>query len=139
MPPRQQYGIRIDPVAREQLRATLLHKLGPGYVLESFPSLYKRTLDGLRGVFTESELRLILNALNGLFLTPGLAGQHLGLSVADAMQLDNLAIKHGVQAKKLNAKIADLKPFEAAVMEIWAIGFWGTPETTPDEYCKNLL
>jgi hypothetical protein len=97
---------------------------GHRYALEAFPVLYRQTLDALRGRFTREELCLILEAANGTLLTPEIAGQHLALGVGDAMSLDGLDAKHGVDRDVLRAKLRALAPFEAASLELWAAACW---------------
>ena len=97
---------------------------GAEYTLDAFPGLYRRTMGSLRGRFTRGELSLILDISNGLSLTAGIAGQHLGLQVADGIALDALDTKWGVDAHTLLGKIAGLTVFEAACLEIWGRAYW---------------
>lgn len=136
---KEQYQVRIGLGTREQLTATLPRRLGAGYVVEAFPSLYKRTLEHLKGKFSEAELKLLCDSMNGMALSSQLAGQHIGLSVADAMRLDALDTKWKVDAETLNAKIAALCPFECAVLELWVARFWGDPMRDPMTYIGAMV
>ena len=97
---------------------------GLEYTADAFPALYRRTLHGLRGRFTRGELMLMVDVFNATALVPGMAGQHLGANVADGISLDRLDQKWEIDGEDLNAKISALTIFEAAVLEIWANGFW---------------
>lgn len=97
---------------------------GATYALEAFPKLYQRTLHGMKGRFSKSELSLMLDVMNATMLTPQSAGYHLAANVADGIALDGLDEKWEIDGKTLNEKLAALPPFEAACLEIWANGFW---------------
>jgi len=97
---------------------------GASLILESFPALYLTVLSDLRGRFTEAEARLILDALNGLLLTPRLVGSHLELEVHDAVKLNGLDEKGEVDGKALLTKLRALTRFDRAVIEMWARAFW---------------
>ena len=103
---------------------------GAEYVLSAWPSLYRNTLDKLRGQFSRGELMLMIDVFNSTALTAMAAGQQLDIQVDDGMRLDALDEKWGVDRNALNNKIADLTIFEAACLEIWANGFWygGDPD-----------
>jgi hypothetical protein len=114
---------------------------GCEYALNAFPALYKHTMRRLKGYFEQSELKLIIDIFNATMLSPGLAGQHIGASVVDSIELDGTDKKWDINGKKLIKKINDLTPFEAACIELWANGFWYATDDTPDldEYLKQLL
>jgi hypothetical protein len=105
---------------------TVFRSLNGGleYVLDAFPTLYKRALAEIQNYFIDDELRLVIDTFNATMLTPGLAGQHIGISVADAIALDSIDRKWGIDADQLIAKIAKLTTFQSACLEIWANGFW---------------
>ncbi len=113
---------------------------GMEYTADAFPVLYRKTLHDLRGMFSDGELSLIIDVFNGLILTPGRAGQQIGLSVADGIALDRLDEKLGVGPEALNKKISALPVFSRACLEIWANGFWyGGNSTTKKEGKGNDL
>jgi hypothetical protein len=97
---------------------------GATYALDSFPPLYRRTLQDLKGIFLEPELMLMIDVFNSTALTPALAGQHLEIQVADGIELDGLDEKWKVDKEKILKKISALPLFSAACLEIWANGFW---------------
>ena len=109
----------------------------------SFEGMYFRSLvDNLKGKFTKEELCLMIDAVNGLMLTPQIAGQHMAVNVADAMALDGLDEKWGVEAKEISQKLRELHIFDIACLELWCAKFWrqnGTENEKPlDEYVMQL-
>jgi hypothetical protein len=97
---------------------------GQEYTADAFPVLYRRTLHDLRGTFSRGELMLMIDVFNATALMPALAGQHIGATVADGIDLDHLDQKWEIDGAALNTKIAALSIFQAACLEIWANGFW---------------
>ncbi|RLC76939.1 MAG: hypothetical protein DRI61_12400, partial [Chloroflexi bacterium] len=97
---------------------------GCEYILNAWPGIVKRTLADLSGQFTAGELSLIIDVFNGTALTPGLAGQHIAINVADSIDLDHTDQKWSVDKKTILKKLQNLTIFQAAVLEIWANGFW---------------
>jgi hypothetical protein len=97
---------------------------GLEYVADTFPALYRNTLEHLRRNFSPGELMLMIDVFNATALTPQLAGQHLVLQVHDGIKLDRLDHKWEIDGKELINKLAELTIFESACLEIWANGFW---------------
>lgn len=97
---------------------------GAELVLDAFPVLYRRGLADLKGQFDGPELSLLLDAFNGLYLTPGLLGQHLVASATDGIRLEGLAEKWGVNSDRFLIRLDSLSFFERACLEIWLRAFW---------------
>jgi len=97
---------------------------GVTYTLEAFFPLYRRTLHEMRGKFTEGELSLLIDVSNGLWLTPGIAGQHTIAQTEDGCDLDKLDKKWKIDKKILVEKLKSLPIFALACLEVWACGFW---------------
>ena len=114
---------------------------GATYTLESFPGMYRKTLFGMKGLFSENELKLIVDIFNSTMLTPVLAGEHLVWSVQDSIELEHVDKKWEVKKEIILQKISKLHLFEKACIEIWANGFWYNSDDTPqdlDKYIKLL-
>jgi len=112
---------------------------GMEYIGDAFPALYRLTLDHLRREFARGELMLMIDVCNGLWLTPGHAGQHLDIQVADGIRLDQLDEKWEIDAGALNNKIAELTVFEAACLELWVQAFWRQEEhDNIEEYVASM-
>lgn len=113
---------------------------GVTYTLESFPTIYRRTLAELHGQFTEAELSLLLDLVNGLMLTAQFAGQHLYHEVADGISLDLLDKKWRVDGASLLSKLRAITVGQTAILEIWARAFWSqNPLPELADWCRPLL
>lgn len=116
---------------------------GGEYVLDAFPTLYRRCLHALRGKFDRGELMLVLDVLNGHFLTPGLVGQALELECADGIALNALDRKWKIDRDVFLGKVASLTVFERSCLEVWGRGFWASGSwEKPDgeiEWMRPLL
>lgn len=116
---------------------------GAEFVLDVFPGLYRETLRELRGRFTEGELSLILDVMNGTMITPQLAGHSLAANAEDGMRLDRLDVKWETEPTAFMAKLGGLGMFERVCMEIWARAFWVSGawerENGLEDYIESLL
>lgn len=113
---------------------------GMEYVGDAVPQMYKITLHALRGKFSRGELMLMIDVNNGLWLTPGLAGQHLSAQVSDGIALDHLDEKWEIDGAALNAKVAALTIFEACALELWVQAFWKQDEhNNVEEYVAAMV
>lgn len=136
---------KISPRVEESAHATLKEVFGTSnagaeFVLNSWPALYKRTIHGLKGKFDRDELMLMVGAMNGTMLTPGITGQHIGAKVADGIDLDGLDIKRDVGGITLKAKIEQLSAFERACLEWWIQAFWIQEDHGDiEEYVATLI
>lgn len=137
---------KIGPRISENTEKFILNNFrsvnaGGEYFIEAFLPLFKRTLADLRGVFTDSELKLMVDVFNSTVLTPALAGQHLFINCSDGMELDRLDHKWEVTRKTLLEKLQALSIFQAACLEVWACGFWlakDAKEKKLNEYIEFL-
>lgn len=111
---------------------------GVTFVLESFPVLYQRAMFEIkaRSELTRNELCLIIDAFNGLALTPGLAGQHITLEVSDGIDLEGLDKKWDVDKAAIMEKLSGLSIFLSACLEIWAKSFWSGKREGQEPYAK---
>jgi len=112
---------------------------GASYVLESFPSLYQRTLSDMCGTFSEAELSLILDIHNGTLLTPGMAGQHIGIAVRDSIELDGSDQKWEIDGNALLGKIEAMPIFARACLELWACSYWEDSKQPVSKYIAVML
>jgi hypothetical protein len=131
---------RISPKSQE-FYAESFDSINAGaeYVLDAFPALYRRTIQLLKGRFSRGELMLMIDVNNGLWLTPGHAGQHMDIQVADGIALDALDEKWEIDGRALNAKIGALTIFEAACLELWVNAFWAQDDhANIEEYVAAL-
>lgn len=91
-----------------------------------------QAMEGARRKFSRGEQGMLIDIFNGTALTAGFLGQHLGAQVEDSFILypGMYEEKWGVKKTDMLEKIASLSPLEAALVELWAVGFWalGTGE-----------
>lgn len=80
------------------------------YVLQVFPALHQNYVKALKGVFTNNELCLIVEAFWDYYLLPEMAGEQLTAKVKKAIVLGKKNEKWGVQPKGILKKISKL-PF----------------------------
>lgn len=98
---------------------------GAEFAVNLLPRLYRHALADMRGMFSAGELSLMLDASNGVWLgEAGLAGQHLPLTVADAIRLDGAATKWDLDGDELLRKLDGLSLWHRLCLELWAVGFW---------------
>jgi hypothetical protein len=119
-------GPKINQKAFDFYEATFASvNAGATYTLESFPALYKHTLlRELKGKFTRPELMVMLDVTNGLFLTPGIAGQHIAMECSDGIALDGLDKKWNVDAELFLPRLQALTLFQCNCLEVWCRAFW---------------
>lgn len=116
---------------------------GAEYILAAVPAAARKFIGlDMKGKFTAGELRLMIDVMNGTMLSPEIAGQHLGLNVADGIALDGLDEKWGVDAGMLNEKLAGMSTPELMILEVWIQGFWQAVtdhDQDLDEYIQVAL
>jgi len=132
-------GPRISDATERWLSENFASKhAGAELIMDAFPVLYRRGLAELKGRFTGPELSLLLDALNGLYLTPILLGQHLVASATDGIQLDRLDKKWGVEPESFLQKLDSLSFFEKACLEIWLRAYWESGEEDHEQWVGKL-
>ena len=118
-------GKKQNPVTSARLDENLLAWLaetfptpsgGIGFDIEGFRSAYRQALVDLQGVFYQDELRLMLDAMWSVFLTPQILGQHVSADVADSITLEQYDKKWNCDPRE---KIARLAWIQLATLEIW--------------------
>lgn len=107
---------------------------GAEYTLESANVLYRQTLRGLKGRFSDGELKLMIDVMNATMLTPVIAGGQLQGNVIGGIALDGLAEKWEIDGEVMIKKLTGCHIFEQHCLEIWANGFWygGDPDKKLD-------
>jgi hypothetical protein len=123
MPTRINISVTSDAIYKSLLSSGSV-AAGALYVIDAFPALYQRTLADMRGIFSEAELSLILDIHNGTLLTPGIAGQHIGIAVRDSIELDGSDKKWDIDGLSMIGKVEQLPIFSRACLELWAVGYW---------------
>ncbi len=97
---------------------------GARYVLECFPQLYRRTMKELAGIFNRNELYMIIDALEGMAVSPEESGKCLPGECFEAMDKDGLGNDWNIEDQDFRKKLDLLTPFQAACLEMWAFAYW---------------
>lgn len=108
MTQRKQTNVRVADGTNKKISEIIPLRIGRGYLLESYPTLYRQTIDGLRKKFSGAELIDIISVAGNAYLSPDMAGRHLPAQLADAGHID------------LSKKTSSLTPFETHCIELWA-------------------
>ena len=127
-----QVNVRLEAEAAEALGAYADTLTGAATLACGLmPIVVARGLAELRGRFTEAELKLVLDALNGvglgLLYSPSgaaLAGQHLVITVRDAIELNAADAKWGVFGSTLVEKLEGLSVLHRIALELWTVRLW---------------
>ena len=98
-------------------------------------------MDNARRSFTRGEQGMLIDIYNGTMLTPHLLGQMIVGQVEDSFRLypGTYEEKWGVAQKEMMEKIVSLDPVSAALVEMWAVAFWGTGEGNLDDYLAGKI
>ena len=103
---------------------------GAEFMLQTWRQIYRVSLVQIKGKFTRDELALFIDTHNGMMLSPMHFGSNtLAVGPSDAIALDNMAAKWGVDPESLLNKIHELSAAQQLCLEIWACGFWSSQET----------
>jgi hypothetical protein len=116
---------------------------GLEFYANSLPGIHKRTLFELRGHFSEAELMLVLEVMNGKSITRGAAGLTLFVACEDGIRVKQLDRKWGVGRDSFLDRLKNLRHWDAVTLEMWAAGFWNgglyEKEGGESAYCSPLL
>jgi len=139
---------KISPRVEENAHAILKEVFGTSnagaeFILNSWPTLYKRTLHGLKGWFGFDELMLMIDVMSGYrsygtMLTPGIAGQHIAANVVDGIDLERLDEKWGIDGTRLKEKVRALSIFDRACLEWWLQEFWTNHDSCQREGAEKF-
>lgn len=89
-------------------------------------TVLSQACDQARKKFCREEQLMFIDIFNGTALTAGILGQHLTAQVEDSFNLypGIYEEKWGTSKKDMLDKIMSLDRYEAALVELWAVGFW---------------
>ena len=135
--------VTLGPRADESVKAFFTKLFGSAnggaeYVVQSWPTLYKRTMADVLPMLSIAERTAIIDSSNGTTLTPSFAGSVAINHMQDGIGLDGLDKTYHFDGQALTQKMMDMKPFELACIEVWARGYWEQfgeeGEVSIDEY-----
>jgi len=113
-------------------------------ILEMYQPLYFLTLTEIGSVgFTDEEIHLMVDVMNGTMIVPQTVGYSLLPNVQDGIALDGLDKKWSVNKTSLLDKLRSLSGFHRAVIEILIHNFWygadGQGGDLSDESLQGLV
>lgn len=87
---------------------------------------FTQVCDTARRQLAINEQKMLIDILNGTMLNPQILGQHLIAQVEDSFSLypGIYEEKWGVNREEMLTKIKSLDSLSAALVELWAVGFW---------------
>jgi len=117
---------------------------GCEHILNSWPGLFRLTLNELKERFSQGELGIMLDVMNGSMIGSDNYGRHLTMNCTDGVALYRLDKKWNIEKDPFFEKLGNLTTFQAACLEIWANAFWYSQtaknsEGTIEDYIKSLL
>lgn len=136
-------GMLAD-MATEHAPATFGNAImGIDYAVKAFSRLYRNALMDIIGTFEKNELLLMLDNMNGLMLTPAIAGQHIVHNVLDGIALDGLDKKWEIDADTLKEKLVTLSDMQLIALELWCRAFWEvayhSENSNIEDYVQQLM
>lgn len=104
-------------------------------------TVISQAMDMSRRKFTRGEQSMLIDIFNGTLLTPGILGRHLIAQVEDSFALypGVYEEKWGVEKSAMIEKCRALNPTEAALCELWAVGFWALGVDALESYLDGRL
>ena len=113
---------------------------GAEFILPWAVDTFFRAISSIKGIFSGSELKTIVEAHKDMRLLPDHTRQsYLLLRIADACDVGNLHAKHGASKSSLEAKVKRLDDTQATALMVWASAFWVSRNCSAenlDEYIK---
>ena len=116
--------IRIESAIADSIMANMGNlTAGATYMVEAYYYVREQGLREIRAMFTLPELKLMLDAENGVAFSSSLITGFPG-HIYDAMSLDRLDRKWGVDRDALMKKLNDLPLSTMIVLEEWLNYYW---------------
>jgi len=98
---------------------------GAEFILPWAVDTFFRAILSLKGAFSPSELKTIVEAHKDVRLLPDTTrGSYLLLRVMDACEINNLHAVHGASKSALEAKIKRLDDTQATALMVWSAAYW---------------
>lgn len=134
---KRQLAIEPDGMTREFIERHFSDPAtGAERIVRSFPRLFEKSLDEVRGRFTREELYLMIDVLSGRYDKCSDAGNRLFRECMNEITADDLDRKWTVDRERLLDKISELTVFQSFCVELWAAAYWrgegGTERTDID-------
>lgn len=103
-----------------------------------------QAMDAARRKFTRGEQSMLIDIYNGTALSPAHLGAGLLAQVEDAFALYPGVYEYewSVDSAAMLDKLRTLSPLDAALLELWAVGYWPLHDSVPDSlnaYLRGTL
>jgi len=107
-------------------------------------ALIANAMDAARRKLSRGEQLMLIDIYNGTILSPAHLGSGLLAQVADALAdvPGQYEAKWSVDGEAMLQKIRSLSQLDAALIELWAAGYWQLHDTIPDSlnaYLRGTL
>jgi len=137
-----QVAARITPDHEKWLKDYFRTKsAGAEFILPWAVDTFFRALNGIKSLFSEPELKTIVEAHKDVKLLPDQSRlAYLQLRIQDACDLDLIHTRHGASKVNLEAKLKRIDDTQATALMIWATAFWVSKEVDAaslEEYVKT--
>lgn len=137
-----QVAARINESHERWLREYFRTKCaGAEFILPWAVDTFFRSIAEIKRIFSESELKTIVEAYKDTRLSPeNTRLKYLLLRVSDVCDLNNLHIRNGASKSSLMGKLQTLDDTRAAALMVWAAAYWinrNRPGCSIDEYIKE--
>lgn len=114
---------------------------GAEFILPWAVDTFFRALNGIKSIFSEAELKTIIEAHKDVRLLPQQSkGTYLHLRVLDACENSMAHTKYGASKTNIEIKLKRLTDTQATALMIWATAFWMSKENPSQdlaEYVKS--
>lgn len=112
---------------------------GCAFILESFRHIYRQSLIDLKGIFTEYELIVMINAIEKSPISPEFSGRRLSSNLSDDLKFPDGELVNPCILDELNK----LSVAQLYFLEVWIHGYWSQTkdkfQLMMREYIKPLL
>ena len=98
---------------------------GAEFILPWAVDTFFRAITAIKKIFTEAELKTLIEAHKDLRLLPDHTRlSYLLLRIGDLYDAEGLHTKYGASRSSLEAKLKRLDDTQAAALMVWASAFW---------------
>ena len=112
---------------------------GAEFILPWVVDTFFRAIVGVKQIFSDSELALIISAHKNLRLQPDNSSKdYLRLRVADACNSKKLHDVYGLSRETLEAKLGKLNNTDATALMVWAAAFWVSKNCSADNISEYI-
>lgn len=116
--------IRIDDALAERLLEEMGNLTAAAtWMVEAYAAVRQHGIASLRKYFTIDELLMILEAENGLLFSPRMISGYIS-HIEDAMLIDRVHEKYGVDSELMIAKISSIGKAELVILHDWMNYYW---------------